>query len=309
MIRDERVERWIESHGGSFELKELPLSAIDRAKSARNQARFKPINDETILLYGAAMEQGDEFPPILVYVEKDSYVVVDGNHRVEAASLNDRPRIDAYVLHDPSEAMIRVLTFEANTKHGLPTTMAERLKQAVYLVEMGATHKDAAQTLHVPMGRLKNVMAQARSEKRLAVAAIPRWDRIGAFHKMRLDAIQSDVVFAEAAKLVLAAKMNSNDTGSLVTDINKQPNEAAMLARLAEERDRRKVDIRSTIGGRIQIPEVIQNLNRALAALDRFDHMDLKAATPSLSPDMRSALRRRCGESVERLRKAQTILR
>lgn len=309
MIRDERVERWIESHGGSFELKDLPLSAIDRQKSARNQARFKPINDETILLYGAAMEQGDEFPPIVVYAEKDTYVVIDGNHRVEAASLTDAPRIWAYVVHDPSEAMVRILTYEANTKHGLPTTMAERLKQAVFLVEMGATHKDAAQALHVPMGRLKNVMSQARAEKRLAVAGVPRWDRIGAFQKMRLDAIQSDVVFAEAARVVLAAKMNSQDTGALVTDINKQGNEAAQLARVAEERDRRKVEIRSTVGGRIQMPDVIQNLNRALAALDRFDQADLKAATPALSPDMRSALRRRCSEAVERLRKAQTVLR
>jgi hypothetical protein len=45
---------------------DLPLAAIDLVASILNQVRFEPLDKATVDRYIAALEAGDQFPPIVV---------------------------------------------------------------------------------------------------------------------------------------------------------------------------------------------------------------------------------------------------
>ncbi|QMU78265.1 ParB N-terminal domain-containing protein [Streptacidiphilus sp. PB12-B1b] len=69
----------------------------------------------------------DDLPPIIVH--GPTMRVIDGMHRLHAARLRNRETIDV-VYFDGSEKESFVLAVEANVRHGLPLTLAERKESA-----------------------------------------------------------------------------------------------------------------------------------------------------------------------------------
>src|SRR5437868_3368952 len=68
-------------------------------------------------------EAADSLPPIVVH--RPSMRVVDGTHRLHAARRQGRETIDV-VWFDGTEAEAFLHTVEANIRHGLPLTLADR---------------------------------------------------------------------------------------------------------------------------------------------------------------------------------------
>lgn len=72
-----------------------------------------------------------ETPPILVH--RQTMRVIDGMHRLRAAELNGRSRIEVEFF-DGSEADAFVRAVEANIAHGLPLAMADRKAAALRII-------------------------------------------------------------------------------------------------------------------------------------------------------------------------------
>lgn len=305
------VENWLDSHGAKHTFKTIKLSEIDKVASHRNQARVSgPINDDTIILYGAAIESGDEFPPLIVMQRRDGkYVVIDGNHRVGAYELNGIEKVEAYVVSDINETQRLLLTFEANTKHGLPTGLQERLRQAVNLVEMGATLTDAAKNLGLPLNRVSYSVQQFRTDKRLAQLGVSRWDRLPATARRRMHSIRSDKVFSAVANLAVESKLSGPDIDALVTRVNaaSRGDEAKQLEAVEAEREHRKEDIKTSGGGRIGWSRTALGLNSILSRTVRLDVEALK--NDSIGSDQKARLRMRTIEAVKRLTEVAEVLR
>ncbi|MDT3400335.1 ParB/RepB/Spo0J family partition protein [Streptomyces sp. B1866] len=68
-----------------------------------------------------------ETPPILVH--RQTMRVIDGMHRLRAAKLNGKPKIEVEFF-DGSETDAFLRAVEANTAHGLPLAMADRKSAA-----------------------------------------------------------------------------------------------------------------------------------------------------------------------------------
>ena len=84
---------------------------------------------------------GDQLPPILV--QAGSMRVIDGAHRVRAARLSGKSRIDVQLLDiDDTEAFTVSIT--ANVRHGLPLSLADRKQAAVRLAHLRPTLSDRA---------------------------------------------------------------------------------------------------------------------------------------------------------------------
>lgn len=306
--RDERIEQWIESHGATWEFKNIPISSIDKERSHRNQARFEALREETFIVYRDAMERGDQFPPIIVFKSGDDYVVIDGNHRVAGAELAGATEIGAYIVSGLGERQLQTMTFEANTKHGLPSSIEERTKHGVYLVDVGVTQRDAARLVNVPLHTLQYELTKARSERRLAALGVDRWSNIGASTRARLDNIRSNVVFKAAAEVIVAGKMNNIVAGQLVTDVNKQSDETAQLAVVEEARKKHETIIRSTAGGRLPMPTSLVRLTRSLAYAEALIPDELRNTAATLTAEQREAFASRAEKSIESLRTAKEIL-
>ncbi len=309
MAQVEATESWLKSHGATYTFGTINLEQVDKVASHRNQARVSgPINDETVVLYAAAIEQGDQFPPLVVNQKKDGkFVVIDGNHRVAAYELNDVQTSEAYIVSDINETQRLLLTFEANTKHGLATGLQERLRQAVNLVEMGATMVEASKNLGLPFSRVQNAVAQFRTDKRLTQLGVPRWDRIPTTTRRRLASITSNTVLAETARLAVESQMSGAELENLVVRINtKKASESEQLAMIEQEREIRKDDIKTSAGGRVGWSRPALGLNSILSRTVRLDIDALK--NDSIGSDQKKRLRARTVEAMEKLRKVAEVL-
>lgn len=311
MARNEATEAWLKSHGATYDFKTINLDQVDKVASHRNQARVSgPINDETVILYGAAIEQGDQFPPIVVNQRRDGkYVVIDGNHRVAAYDLNNVTKTEGYVVSDISETQRLVLTFEANTKHGLATGLQERLRQAVNLVEMGSSMIEAAKNLGLPHNRVQNAVTQFRTDKRLAQLGVQRWDRIPATTRRRMYNVRSDKVLAEIASLAVESQMSGTEVDDLIVRVNasSRGDDAKQLAVVEAERAARKEDIKVSAGGRVGWSRPALGLNSILSRAVRLDVEALK--NDSIGSDQKARLRMRTVEAINKLTKVAEVLR
>lgn len=308
--RDPRIEKWLDDHHATYTLVLLDLSSIDRETSRHNQARFKALDETVVIQYAESTERGDTFPPIVVYQAGDRYLVIDGNHRTAAFDLNDLPATLAYVVEDPSPAQVTTLTFEANTRHGLPTSQDERVQQAIYLIEMGSINQNqAAAMLSVPLGVLKHAYERYKADQRLSGLGLKRIERIPQTTRVRLGNLRSDVVLREVFQLTIDGDLRTEDVSALVKEINALRSEKEQLAVVTREREARSGAIKATAGGRLAIPQQVTTLLRVTSTLNRANPKGLTEALKNVPPEMRGDIIRACGSSIEVLMRVTQDLR
>lgn len=301
---DTRLEQFLKEHGAEWKEAVLPLSRIDIERSLRNQARVsEPLVEETVLLYGCAMEAGSEFPPIVAYqAENGRHVIVDGNHRVAAAEAASIDRLPAVVITNPTPNMIQVMTYEANTKHGLATKLSERIQQALHLEAAGMSRAEAARALQVPAGKLAAAAIQQEADVRIYRVRRGAADKISQISRRRLGAIRSDKVLAAAIDLVLNTKMDTTEVNDLVVAINRARNEDDQLFVVTREATRQSVKSATTAGGRVNLPRSLDQLNTTLAAVLRLEPPKIKDDFSSVGEGMKMIFLAQVADATKRLR-------
>ncbi len=107
----------------------LPIWQIKLKK--KFQARLNGLSQETVEEYAEAIKGGSEFPPIDVYhLPDNSYVLVDGWHRLRAHQLTGLTEIKVNVVEGSEEEAHDYAIFKANRKNGQRLTSADRRKIA-----------------------------------------------------------------------------------------------------------------------------------------------------------------------------------
>lgn len=112
--------------------KPLPTPVVDMVEletivvDDRWQVR-KSLDDDAVRRYAAAMEAGDEFPPVKLARVNGAPVLVSGFHRVNAARLARRSSILAEVYDARPESLLWMAARE-NTTHGMPMKTKEYRK-------------------------------------------------------------------------------------------------------------------------------------------------------------------------------------
>lgn len=224
--RDAKIEKYLNDRGFTWVLHEgLPLDEFDQDKSLKNQARVgKPLDEATVRRYVDALENGDVFPPIIAAETSTNapLVVADGNHRFEAHKRHVSKGIDTYIVQGATPQAVTILTFEANTKHGLPTNENDRIHQALWMMDTGVTAEEAARRLGLPVGKLRNAANLAAVDRRAEENHINRaaWDRLPDGTKKRLGQASTDEGFAALAKLTIDAGLNTSDVSPQVGQMN-----------------------------------------------------------------------------------------
>lgn len=233
----------------------VPPSAFDVAESLGNQARFESINEDTVEQYAEAVARGEHFPAVIAYRKRANgkLIIIDGNHRLVAHERHQAP-LDVYEVEQGTRSqVIALMTHAFNTKHGRPTSEAERVTAAIYLVNNGASQEDAAAAVNVPMRLLKKALNRARADARADEVGLSRqeWDTLPQSSKSRLLNITTDEGFKDAVHLAFAARLDSDEVFELVSYVNANGTKSArrqrelVKAKTAEYADR----IQSMAGG------------------------------------------------------------
>lgn len=281
-----------------FDTKIIAFKDIDLEASARNQARFLAIHPETVELYTAAMNDGAVFPRIVVYGSKPPYSALDGNHRIRSAIAVGFTAAEMIVVSSATQAQRELFTYEANAKHGLPTSLEERIAQGVYLVGLGNQAVDVASALGVPERKLWGAVAAKRSRQRLERLGAKISTRWGDDTFRRLASIRSDTVVVPFAKLITSAGLSNTEVSALIVQVNAFTTEGSQLAFIEQRAAQLAPIIRSTAGGAVNLPKEVTTLRLGLRMFKNMEPDRLAAAVATIDPGLRDSLGRETLESV-----------
>lgn len=211
-------------HVGWEYLENVPTKQFDIEASLTNQARFEALDEGTVEQYVESVQRGDLFPAVIAYRRRKGgkLVIVDGNHRLVA---HDRAEAAISVYEVASGTLpqtIMLMTYAFNTRHGRPTSEAERVEQALYLVDNGATPKVAAESVNVTEAKVKREVSRRKAEARAREVGVDlrEWDSLTLASKGRLLTVSTDEGLKDAVHLARAASLGVDEVFALVSDMN-----------------------------------------------------------------------------------------
>lgn len=245
-LRFQQIENYLTGRHVEFDYDEVDTLDFDIDRSQHNQARFSAINPAIVERYKAAMSSGAKFPPVVAIKDKrGKLIIIDGNHRLAAFAALAK-NVPVFIVDTRTEPQtVALMTYECNVQHGLPTSDQERLQQAIWLIDNGATHDTAAKTLSLNRSQVANAWQRVRGDRRAETLGIGRiWDSISIPSRVRLASILTDEAFAAAVDLVASARLTTGDVSSFVTDLNRE--------RSAEGQMRQVVALRGQLQQEIQ---------------------------------------------------------
>lgn len=221
------IEAYLDAKGVKWRYRpNTPLSEFDSTKSLRNQARvFTQLDEAVVDRYAAAVTRGDKFPPVIAHKPngRGKLVNIDGNHRFFGFDRANVDAIDVYEISGADPQTVTLMTFEANAKHGMPTNVDERVYQAIWLMDSGASMKQAAAAVGVSEKAIKKQWNKVQSDRRADEVGLVRteWERLAGSVRDRLASISTDEGFKAAAQLAYRANLDAAEVFSLVSEINQ----------------------------------------------------------------------------------------
>lgn len=259
-MRDTILESWLNDQS----VKWVYLDAVDVAKiavddEARRQIRLTTaLDNERVLSYGIALENGDKFPAIAVFGKADAklFPIASGLHRLAAFELVERKRTDVYAIDSSDKIVMDRIRRTINQINGLPVREDERMIHAVHLHRGdGYTIKDAARAANVPYAKLRDRLAAEQAEEALAPYGIDaRQNKLTQTFLKELLTIRSDKHKADFTKLSLEARLTSADIGELRREIVNCKTDKDVEVVLAEWRERYRDVIAQSRSGKLRPP-------------------------------------------------------
>lgn len=306
MPREPSTEAWLDERGVTWRFaSDIAVARIDKARSVANQARLEPIDPEVVDRYAADMARGDVFPPLLAQPigKTHKLALLGGNHRYHAHLRVEHDTVEAYVVSELDQATALRLTYEDNRRHGLPPSEAERAQQAMHLVAtQGLTQAEAGAIVGINQATLSQRLTVAATDNRADELGVPRrFHQLPHTTRYTLASIEHDDVFAEASKLVLAAKYTGHETKRLVADITAAgptTDQMKVIGTAAEEAGDRKH--RGSGAHRIGAPAHVR-LSDALRDVRRLVPVDVADSIPSI--DVKLTRRQEILDTAQHLQK------
>lgn len=299
------IEDWLTERHVEFTYEPtFDLAKVDRKASHANQARDEAVTGDTVEKYSSDMAAGDEFPPIVVRRRPRSpkVVVIDGNHRVASCDRTKTKRHPAYVI-DCEPEMAQRLTFEANRRHGLPPSTAERIGHAIALIASGNyTQAEASRIAGVTQPQVSKAQGIARASDRARRLDCPRsFDLLPAEARYQLGKVRSDPVFVEAVKLTLDASLTVGDTKQLCSKVDRASSDQDALTLIGTEQEALREQIQSKGGGHRQRTTTSARVKALRACTDvlLLDPVDVAQAVAN--DDQRRELRQRLKAAAKHL--------
>jgi hypothetical protein len=307
---DSKTERWLQRYGVKYAPKtKLALGLIDEKRSRGNQARDKAIVPELVERYSLALKHGEYLGAIVVYVDGNRAVIIDGNNREAAHRKNGEQFIWAYVVDSatPSETIHR-LTVSANVRHGGTPDSRWRIKQAAFLVSIGVAQDDAARDAEVSVSQLRDYQAALRAEARAKGMKIHDFEKQSLTAKKDLGRLTNDPVFYQAAHAAIETGMTAEEVRTFVRDVKALKSDNEQIAHIVAVAERRKLERRENErpGKKARVSSPKTSLVTSLGKIQAIDPADL--ARQALTDLDRQLLIHRIEEGGEKLIELQVAL-
>lgn len=291
------VEHWLRDYGVSYSsLTSIPLEDIDERASRANQARSTPLVEDSVTRFAQFLRDGKSLPPIVVYVAGQKAVIIDGNNRHAAHKRAGLLAIPAFIVaaDTPSETIL-LMTVAANAHHGVTPDLQWRLQQALHLYALNFTAEQAAKAAAVTLVQFQQYQRQQKATVRAAGLKIRGFADLPTVTKTALNVLSSDVIFAAAARTVLATGMNGQETRDMVRDLKSLAPQGDLLMKkyIAELDAQRKLEKQAQEQTNIVQP-VLSPKRGLVTGLGKIMAADAKVLVPTLltADELRDFIRR-----------------
>jgi hypothetical protein len=304
MIHD--TPAWLDELGVTYTLHDaLDLDLVDVDASLRNQARFDPLDTDTVETYAASMTAGDQFPPIIVHHAKSSkakqpLVILSGNHRYHAARKAD-VKLPAYVVDkvDDPTVLLRI-AYQDNATHGLALSRAERVRHAIHLMDNGFIQRDAARLVGLNESVVSDARRMRDAQERAIDAGIAGYDTLPEGVQLKLCRIDWDGPFQAAARLAVRARLTTPQADELGKAVKAARSEAAALEAVEQLEAVHRERIQAQAGGMRK--RTISGRTALLSACTSVQNLHQPDVVRSVIDDQDAAiLRRSCTKAIEKL--------
>ena len=197
--REGSVERWVESFGAKWALREVAVDLIDTQRSRRNQARVGGLLDEVHL--SRLVEQarrGTTFPPVVAYSVRSGLVLIDGNHRHEACVQTDRKRIWVYEV-DAEPETLAAMTASANAVlNGKPASAEDVTAHVIQQAAAGVEHAELARQFGRTKSEISRILRRERALVRARDLSVERPARaLSTDNLINAATVRSDAAYAK----------------------------------------------------------------------------------------------------------------
>lgn len=220
--RDPEVEELLTKRGVTWEYVEnVSPSQFDPAASLNNQSRLGVLHEPTVVRYTEALRNDHALPAIVARHDSNGlYVVVSGNHRLEAYTRAHK-LVNVYVVQASMRTILE-LTFVLNIGHGLPPAPEELLRQALHLVESGMSQTAASALLQVQPAALARAVQLQEAQRRASAAGLAarEWDALPTSTRQRLFGVNTDEGFIELARLTVDAGLSTEEVVDVLSTVN-----------------------------------------------------------------------------------------
>ena len=210
-------------------------------KSAENMARTglpNPIMDDVVVDYAASMEEGADFPAVVLYESKKKFVIIDGNQRCNGFGLfmgsKREAKVSAYVVQADDELAISLITRCFNRINGRGQSREEASLHIAWIVKnnLSSTAESLAYTIEIPLDDVTRVMRQTAIADTLEEHGV-KTSKMNATHFNALGTLKNDLpVMIRAAEIVEEYDVSGTETKEIVRDVKSCKSEKARLCAL-----------------------------------------------------------------------------
>ena len=244
-IADNRTEKVLTDNGVTFELAivdlaDIDLSGLDKQVETGRQMRDEIIHIDVAQRYADDLRHGAEFPAGVLSRHESRYRIGDFHHRLWGAREAGFTQVTAYVVGDMEDFDLVELGNLLNRNHGVPLSENERVRQALWGIELGRfkSVEQAARVLGLKASMLNRRRRVRDTKERARELGIPElaFDTLpaSAVDSLSAGALRSPEVFREATKKALTKKLGVKDVAAMVEAITAAPTDIAKLDAIKE---------------------------------------------------------------------------
>ncbi len=235
-MRDKQIEDRLKKDGFKFEfVKELPISSLDAERRAFNVRLDPDLNEKTVHAIQTSIQDGLNLHAVVVVKgEKDTWVLLDGHHRVAALAREKRIGVDAYVVDESDPQAVDFMRLFLNVFSGTGTTDKRELHLQYFLERY--PHADVAlcaDRCGLTTSSITKVMRRRETMTVLEDKSPGVAKSLSKAHVDAMSPLRSKTVLPELAAVVHDAKATSAEVRELVRGITSSPNDAESRERIS----------------------------------------------------------------------------
>ncbi len=316
-MRHSILEAWLEKRSIPFTyIPDIQLSAIKVESGATQNIRLgAPVNEEIVASYALAMENGAQFPAVVLVQRDGQYLVVNGIHRLAALTRIHATQLDAYVLKLDDRDMVDLIRRTINVIEGFRPAEEDLVKQALWFVRSRKySVQDAATLVGVRSSVVQKVLQMERTktilgegDRKFSPAEI-RGLQPGMF--VTGHAIKNPDLLKKAFRLAYEARLGSDEFKQLVRDMRDELTDQGAERVLEQYRQDNLIRIQQTGAGLTKGPNSpVTTFDRYVRKAESVANKILKDRDESFSLRERKLVIASCERTIKQLQRIIATLK